>query len=340
MKYKVKLSIPMYGEGSNLTQFISQKNSLFSNIEFIVNNKDLEEADFWFVFEDLNFENEQCNINKENIYYLNSETSYKVDYFFENSLQKYLDQFGGFYTPYPIYRNNHKLTFPFQFWMINSNHGDGFYNPNKRNVDYFLDLRSINKTKNLSVFCSNKINTEYQHLRFKFVENLKSHFGDQLDWYGNGVNQLETKWEGIKDYRYHIAIENNPFDYCLSEKIYDAFLGMSYPIYFGGKVANKIFPNDSYSSINIFNVDKSIREIELILENKIYEDKKSEILEAKKLVCSDLNPLYRIKNIIENSQINKNKNKTTLYNKNYFYKKYTPYKKKVKRVISRKLRIN
>ena len=36
----------------------------------------------------------------------------------------------------------------------------------------------------------------------------ESYFGSQLDWYGVGENPISDKWQAIKDYKYHIVIEN------------------------------------------------------------------------------------------------------------------------------------
>ena len=62
---------------------------------------------------------------------------------------------------------------------------------------------------------------------------------------------------GIKSYKYHLVIENNNLDYVISEKLMDAYLGLSYPIYYGGKMVDRVFPNNSYLKIDINNFEES-----------------------------------------------------------------------------------
>ena len=50
----------------------------------------------------------------------------------------------------------------------------------KRDLNYFLSLKEIKKTKTLSVFCSDKNFTEGHRKRLDFVYGLKDHFGRTL----------------------------------------------------------------------------------------------------------------------------------------------------------------
>ena len=43
-----------------------------------------------------------------------------------------------------------------------------------------------------------------------------------------GVNSLNDKWDGIHDYKYHIVLENEA-NYLISEKLFDSYLGLSFP---------------------------------------------------------------------------------------------------------------
>ena len=70
---------------------------------------------------------------------------------------------------------------------------------------------------------------------------MKSHFGSQLDWYGNGVNEIQRKHEGILDYKYHIVLENESRNNLISEKIFDSMLGLSVPIYYGAPNISEYF---------------------------------------------------------------------------------------------------
>ena len=72
----VKISLPGADSNSSFDNFIDPNSEDLKNIKFHINN-DVEEADFWFVFEDLYKQKEECLINREKIIYLNTETHIK-----------------------------------------------------------------------------------------------------------------------------------------------------------------------------------------------------------------------------------------------------------------------
>ena len=78
--------------------------------------------------------------------------------------------------------------------MINSNHGNSIFQPHERNFEYFQNLKKIEKTKLLSVICSDKSVTLVKK-KLEFVKKIKNYFGEDIDWFGNGINQINTKWE-------------------------------------------------------------------------------------------------------------------------------------------------
>jgi hypothetical protein len=135
------------------------------------------------------------------------------------------------------------------------------------------------------------------HARFKFVEILKKHFGDTLDWFGNGVQSIPEKWDGIAPYKYHIVLENQSRHNIISEKIYDSYLGLAYPIYWGAPNLDDYFSKDSFSKIEILDWRKSIRTIEKVLLDDMWEQKLPEIINSKNKVLMDLNLFTRLAKI-------------------------------------------
>ena len=103
------------------------------------------------------------------------------------------------------------------------------------------------------------------------LKSKKSYFGSDIDWFGSGVNPIEDKWEGIKEYKYHIVIENGQKNNLISEKLFDSYLGLSYPIYYGAPNVGEYFPTKSFKSIDINNFQESIRVIENLLDSNTYE---------------------------------------------------------------------
>ena len=94
--------------------------------------------------------------------------------------------------------------------------------------------RLYKKTKNLSCISSNKSFLEGHRKRLEFVNHIiKTTPNEDLDMFGIGFNPIQGKIEGLKDYRFSIAIENSYAYNEASEKISDCFLTGTVPIYYG-----------------------------------------------------------------------------------------------------------
>ena len=335
----IKVTLPSHGKNLNLNNFRSKKN--FSEYKFHINST-IKKADVWIVFEDLKEEIEYCEVPKENVIYLNNETSFKKNHFFEDHMVEFLNQFNYTYGCYPNLKSNHINTYPFLPWMIHANHGDSIFNKTSLNYDFFTDFKNTEKQIELSVICSNKKNTENHRLRIEFLKILKNHFKDNLRWFGNGFNEIENKFEVISKSKYHIVLENDSKHNLVSEKLYDAYLGLSFPIYYGAPNINEYFDKDSFKTININDVNGSIATIENTIKNNLYENSSNLLHLEKEKVLNDYNLYNRICEIIDNSLdksisgdvINK------LHSSGYFWKKVTNRRKKIKRILQRRLRID
>jgi hypothetical protein len=86
-----------------------------------------------------------------------------------------------------------------------------------------------NKTKNISIIASNKTTTSGHKLRHNIINSLK----DRVDIFGRGWNPIESKLEGLKDYKFSIVVENSKRDYWFTEKLIDCFVTGTIPIYWG-----------------------------------------------------------------------------------------------------------
>tara|TARA_B100001996_G_C18665859_1_gene594853 strand:+ start:559 stop:1596 length:1038 start_codon:yes stop_codon:yes gene_type:complete len=338
----VKVSISGQPDNLNIQQFIGNDENIYENIKFHVNT-DIAEADFWFVIESINKSDETCIVNPENIIYLNFETSYPKDYFLNKYIQSYMKQFNLKYGSYNFFDDSYIVDIPFVPWLINSKNNNSIFEKHERDVNYFLKLNQLEKTKTMSVICSTKNITDNHKARLNFVYKLKEHFQDGLDWFGEGVNEIENKWEGIKDYKYHVALENDSRNNLISEKIYDSFLGLSLPFYYGGTNVSNYFPKESYVNIDIMDLKKSIDIIEKSISQNTYENQFDNIIQAKNLVLKKYNLFFRITSIVKslNDKSNKKLNKpTTIKNVNYFWNTEVNYKNKIKHFLKRKFRIN
>ncbi len=299
---KIKLSVPGFQDNLNISQFIGNDQNIGFGCQFYINDHTLEEADYWFVIDDLQQKEEHVSINRENVFFLSAEVAYEKGHYDYPHLQKFLDQFQTIFTCHDIFKNNTKFSLPFLGWMVNANHGPSIFAKHDRDINWFKKNHHIDKTKMLSVFCSAKQLSPDHKLRFKFVKALKEHFGDRLDWYGNGVKSLTEKWDGIAPYKYHIVLENQSRNNIITEKLYDSFLALAYPIYCGAQNVGDYFKSDSLTQIDMMDLNGAIEKIELLLKDDVWESKLPLLIESKMRVLSDYNVFNRIAEIAKTNE--------------------------------------
>jgi hypothetical protein len=196
--------------------------------------------------------------------------------------------------------------------MINSNHGPSGTTQHHRDINFLSGLEAQKKTKIMSVFCSQQGMLPSHRLRQRFTQVLKSHFGDDLDWYGNGVNSVAEKWDGLADYKYSIVLENQSRFNVVTEKIYDPFLSLTYPIYWGAPNISDYFDPKSFTPINIEDAKGSIKTIEWVLNNIRYEEVLPALLESKRRVLDEQHFLKRMIRISEAALAQGNSTKKSL----------------------------
>jgi hypothetical protein len=86
------------------------------------------------------------------------------------------------------------------------------------------------KTRNLSIIASGKRDMPGQKLRHVIIRKHGAAFDAVL---GRGYREIAQKIEGLRDYRYSLAVENCRQNFYFSEKIVDCFLTGTVPIYWG-----------------------------------------------------------------------------------------------------------
>jgi len=296
----IKLSLPGF-EHPDISQFTGTLDNTFRNCVFYINRDDILSADFWVCLEGPYKSRETCRVNKKNVIYLAAEVAWPR-FFYDNELKRsFLSQFGRVYTCHDVYADNVVFCPPYLPWMINANHGQSIFSACDRDKSYFSGLNQLPKTKQLSVFCSAQTWTNDHKMRLKFVKALKSHFGDTLDWFGNGIQPLERKWEGIAPYKYHLVLENQSRFDVITEKLYDSFLGLAYPIYYGAPNVGDYFDLNAMSTINILDLNGSIKKIEQILTTDPYHATLPALVESKSRVLTKYNLFERIVDLCEAS---------------------------------------
>ncbi len=290
----IKLSIPGFSDKLNISQFVGNNQNVGFGCKFYINDSDHGDIDYWFVIEDLQRQEECAWVNRQNIFFVSAEVAHARHYYDIYRMKLFLDQFGVIYTCHDIYRENSYSEIPFLPWMINANHGASIFSHSERDVDWLKFNNNMSKSKTISVFCSTQQLTPDHRLRLKFVKEIKNYFGDLLDWYGNGINPLKQKWDGIAPYKYHIVLENQSRNNIITEKLFDSFLGLAFPIYYGAPNVNKYFNSKSLAQIDIVDLKGSIKIIEELLDGNVSELMSGEIIESRNKVLFEFNLFNRI----------------------------------------------
>lgn len=116
------------------------------------------------------------------------------------------------------------------------------------------------KDKGISIITSNKTFTPWHVFRTECVSFIKNS-NLEVDIYGVGYNEISKKLDGLKPYKYSIAIENGSFPNYFTEKILDCFLTGTIPIYKGCPNIDKYFNIDGIITFN------TMDELEDIIKN-------------------------------------------------------------------------
>jgi len=281
--YRVKLSINAPTQG--LLRQTPDSSGIWGDYKFYI-NQDIDECDFWVVFSKGTMKNEKTKVSPKNLIFITGEPE-PIYHYAKKGIRQYAKVIAcrkDIKHPDLIYDQ------PGQPWHLGR-----IFNPDGsfsfvKDYDYFKDNDQYSKKKKLlSVISSNKAFTKGHNDRIKFVRQIKQYFGDKIDVFGRGINEIDDKWDAVADYKYHIALENSSVDDYWSEKLADSYLAEAFPFYYGCKNIDKYFSAGSYIPINIYDVDKTIRVIEKAIAEDVFENSNNLLKEAKRRVLDEYN---------------------------------------------------
>ena len=279
IKVKVSTSFP---EWPLLRQTPGSKGR-WGNCQFFL-NEDMNECDYWVVCEGL-LQAESTICPKENTILITWEPPAIKVY-----NKDFLKQFGTIIT---CHRNidhaNMIYTQQGLPWHVGRQVQDGKSIEFSKDYDELNNIKSFRKDKMLSVICSNKDHTQGHKKRIEFVKKLKQHFGENVDVWGWGSQEIKDKWDAISSYKYHIVIENSSVPDYWTEKLSDTFLGGAHPFYYGCPNISEYFPNGSLTHIDINDFERSASIIEKAIANQKYEKSLESISNARAMVLNKYN---------------------------------------------------
>jgi hypothetical protein len=129
----------------------------------------------------------------------------------------------------------------------------------------------------ISLITSNKSFTSGHKTRLEYVDKI----GSQVDLYGRGFNEIEYKEDGLCDYMFSVAIENDFYETFFTEKILDCFATGTIPVYLGAPDIGDYFNMDGIILLSDeFDVSEEIyyNKMDAVIDN-LERVKKFEVLE-------------------------------------------------------------
>lgn len=156
--------------------------------------------------------------------------------------------------------------------------------------DYLAALACPGKQDRISVVCSNASKTAGQRARLRLLDGLKQRLGDRLVHYGRGFEPVDDKMDAILPYRYHLVLENSVLENYWTEKLADAYLGWSYPVYLGCPNVAEYLPEQARVSINGLDADATADCIKALLDEPLTPERVAALADARSRILNVYNP--------------------------------------------------
>ncbi|MCR9200687.1 MAG: glycosyltransferase family 10 [Planctomycetaceae bacterium] len=246
----------------------------WNNVDFVYNPPEHEECDAWVVWQShkglRKTETRTCPPNKTILVTREPPDILELP-------REYLRQFALILAPDARmqWHKGHCFSQFGQNWHVEKDYGE------------LIEMPPPSKPRHLSTVVSAKVATEGQKRRFEFAEKLKGHFKTDLDWFGRGVKEISNKWDAIAPYRYHIVMENGAWPHYWTEKLADAYLGWSMPIYVGAPNILEYFDERSLIIVDPDRPSEAISAIRAAIEEDRWQESLEWIRDARARVLSE-----------------------------------------------------
>lgn len=146
------------------------------------------------------------------------------------------------------------------------------------------------KTKNISFLSSKKVMCDMHQKRVALANKCKTE--KLADTYGTFDGGKPASLSSVlKDYRYTVIVENEIDDYYFTERLTNAFLSMTIPVYCGASKIDKFFNEDGIIKLDLNDFNK----IEDILKNCTEEDYNNRI----NAIIDNFNRVQKYKNVFD-----------------------------------------
>ncbi len=224
--------------------------------------------------------------------------------------KEYINQFGIVVSPYrpKDYSGMWIEGSPCLGWFAGIYFLDGKMTTINKDVFVFKNLSDVEsytvkeKTKEISIVSSLKNLCKEHAARIEFLEALKAMFGDRIDYYGREFRPIEDKLDAIAPYKYHIAIENCRELGYWTEKLTDAWIGWSLPLYCGDpSILDQVPDVGGIEIIDVYDHRQAMAKIEQILKDDPYGERIDAIKKCREWAIAESSPYERVCRIIESA---------------------------------------
>jgi hypothetical protein len=291
VKFLSRVTLPDGNVGADYLRRFPNREPVWGNCRFIF-DPDCREYDWLVVYDDLPRGSpvEHLACPRQNTMLITGEPSSITHYG-----KRFLAQFGHVLTGQEPWALDHPGVIrrqPGLLWYYGGSDHRGTY-------DSLASASPSEKTKNISTVCSTKAMRHTLHSqRLAFTKRLMKDL-PELAVFGYGMGQLDNKADAIDPYKYHLVIENHSCPHHWTEKLADAYLGYSLPIYFGCTNPGDYFPEESFAWIDIRNYDASLAKIRSLIANDDYEARVPAIIEARRRILEEYATFPQAARLIE-----------------------------------------
>ncbi|MCG1037804.1 glycosyltransferase family 10 domain-containing protein [Polaribacter sargassicola] len=169
-----------------------------------------------------------------------------------------------------------------------------------KDFDFLKNLKasSLNKTESICWITSNKSFHSGHTARLKFkneIDNLNLNYS----LFGKGFKEIDNKWDVLKNFKYTLAIENSSHNNYWTEKIMDAFLSFTMPIYYGCPNVVEYFPKEAIIFIDINKPEEACKIIENAVKDNLWEKNIEAITVARNLILEKYNMFASLGNFMD-----------------------------------------
>jgi hypothetical protein len=173
------------------------------------------------------------------------------------------------------------------FWHVGYDQTTAGY---RFGYDHLSALARPAKENKIAVVCSDAQGTVGQRRRLALLARLKAQFGDRIVHFGKGFTPINDKMDAFLPCRYNLVLENSNSDHYWTEKLSDAYLSWSHPVYVGCGNLEDYFAANSFTRLDVGDHDGAARIVQGLLAKPETDAEISAVGKARAQILEQYNP--------------------------------------------------